>query len=874
MEDHGKTREQLVRELTELRHVTNLRQKAEEQVRTQPKPTGTMTDAEVGGLVHELQVHQIELEMQNDEFVQAQADLRESSEKYGDLFDFAPIGYFVWGGHGQILEVNLSGANLLGLDRSSAINKRFGQFVALEDRVAFSEFCKHVLQADAKQRCEVKLQIGGQRVHVLIEAVAVQSGQGKVTSCRAAVMDITDRKKTEEALHESEEDYRRLTELSPDGIFVVNGDYIVCVNSAGLRLLGASHVDQIVGRPVLDFIHPQEHAAIKQKQSTHESQRRAQWMEQRAVRLDGGVVDIEAIAVPFVHRGCLTSQVIVRDITDRKKAEEALHESEQRQKAILDNIPDLAWLKDKKGCFLAINPAWCRFFGMNAQDALGKTASELLSPEMAAKFEELDRSIVLSGSLSPYEELLTDEDGRKVWFETINTRLLDDHGDVVGTTGLARDITERKHAEELLSKNEERLRLAAEAANFGAYDYDFMANKLYWSPESKAIWGLRPDDPCPIAENYVHLGVHPDDRANVENTLNESLNPHGSGLLQIEHRIVRLDGSVRWVLAHGRVYFSGDGETRHAVRAAGIFLDITERKQAEERLQASEARLREAQEVACLGSYTLDLTQGRWTSSEVLDRILDVPTDYAWTEERWGGLVHPDERQSMLDYFRNEVLGKHEPFDREYRIVRYGDKKVRWVHGLGRLEFDAAGHPIGILGTIQDITERKQAEEALRKSEAQHRSLFENNLDGIFLARPNGAIMDANPAACAMLGMSKEEIIRVGRAGIVDPSDPRLAALLEKRERMGKAHGELTHIRKDGQKFPAEISSVVLDGDDGRQRAFVMLRDITERKQAEEALRASEERFRVTFEEAPVGMVICVGDGVIVKARIAWAACP
>ena len=129
---------------------------------------------------------------------------------------------------------------------------------------------------------------------------------------------------------------------------------------------------------------------------------------------------------------------------------------------------------------------------------------------------------------------------------------------------------------------------------------------------------------------------------------------------------------------------------------------------------------------------------------------------------------------------------------------------------------------------------KSRGDKMLRESEARYRSLFENNLDGIALTRPNGVVEDANPAACAMLGISKEEFIRVGRAGVVDPNDPRLALFLEKRERMGKAYCELTHIRKDGRKFPAEISSVVLDGDDGQQRALVMLRDITERKRAEE----------------------------------------
>ena len=129
-------------------------------------------------------------------------------------------------------------------------------------------------------------------------------------------------------------------------------------------------------------------------------------------------------------------------------------------------------------------------------------------------------------------------------------------------------------------------------------------------------------------------------------------------------------------------------------RLAGYLAVAMAKSRTENKLRESETNLREAQEVACLGFYVLDIAQGHWTSSEVLDRIFDIPSDYVRSVEGWGNLVHPDERQMMLDYFRNEVLGKHKPFDREYRIVRYGDKQVRWVHGLGRLEFDAAGRPI------------------------------------------------------------------------------------------------------------------------------------------------------------------------------------
>jgi PAS domain S-box-containing protein len=143
-----------------------------------------------------------------------------------------------------------------------------------------------------------------------------------------------------------------------------------------------------------------------------------------------------------------------------------------------------------------------------------------------------------------------------------------------------------------------------------------------------------------------------------------------------------------------------------------------------------------------------------------------------------------------------------------------------------------------VLVTIQDITERKRIEEALRVSEARYRVLFENNLDAIFLTVPDGRTGAANPAACAMFGMTEEEICRRGRQGLSDLDDPRLAPALEERARTGKFKGELSFFRNNGTKFNCEVNSVILPGDE--PRSFVILHDITERKLAEEALLRSE----------------------------------
>ena len=141
-----------------------------------------------------------------------------------------------------------------------------------------------------------------------------------------------------------------------------------------------------------------------------------------------------------------------------------------------------------------------------------------------------------------------------------------------------------------------------------------------------------------------------------------------------------------------------------------VVRDITERKQGEATLLKSKEFLKETQKIAGLGSYTLYFRTGIWTSSEILDELFGIDTSYERSLAGWKALVHSNDRIKMDDYFTNEVLAKAQLFDQEYRIVRQDDQSVRWVHGLGKLEFDSNGIPLKIIGTVQDITEKKKAE--------------------------------------------------------------------------------------------------------------------------------------------------------------------
>ena len=161
-----------------------------------------------------------------------------------------------------------------------------------------------------------------------------------------------------------------------------------------------------------------------------------------------------------------------------------------------------------------------------------------------------------------------------------------------------------------------------------------------------------------------------------------------------------------------------------------------------------------------------------------------------------------------------------------------------------------------IVGSLRDITERKRTENALLESEIKYRAFFENSMDAILLTSPDGKIQSANQAACSMFGYSEDELIKLGRLGVVDTSDPQLSVLLAERKLKGKAQGEITLKRKDGTLFPAEISSAVFKNPEGFERTSMIIRDITIRKNSQKKVRESEERFRTIFDQAPIAIAL------------------
>ena len=184
--------------------------------------------------------------------------------------------------------------------------------------------------------------------------------------------------------------------------------------------------------------------------------------------------------------------------------------------------------------------------------------------------------------------------------------------------------------------------------------------------------------------------------------------------------------------------------------------------------------------------------------------------------------------------------------------------KFVWPDGVSKIALlsarpleNTSGKIFGAIATLEDITARKQIEEELRASEERYRTLFENSMDAILLTGPGGQIFHVNPATCEMFQWTEEELCAMGRKGIMDLSDTRLTMLLNERGIKGKSRKELTHVRKDGSKFPTVVSSAVFIDKDGKERATTIIHDVTQLKQGEESLRrAKEEAERLsTFDD-------------------------
>ena len=301
---------------------------------------------------------------------------------------------------------------------------------------------------------------------------------------------------------------------------------------------------------------------------------------------------------------------------ERERMQTALRESEERLRSILNYAPAAIFIKDPAGRYLFMNEQCARVLSVNREQAFGNTDRDLFSPELAAQFMANDQRVWESGKLLAVKEQVPQADG--VHTSLVQKFLLrDNQGRPYALSGIAVDITPHLQLEVAIQASEARLQLAQSAANIGVFDWDLAVQKGVWSPELEGIWGLPVGGFDGTAEAWRCL-VHPDDLASVHMGTQRSLKDPTTAS-EFEFRIVRPDGAVRWIYAKAKTLCDAEGR---AVRMVGINLDITDRKEAQLRLERFAEEL-EAQ----VEDRTRDLVQS-------YDRLRAMATELNLVEQR------------------------------------------------------------------------------------------------------------------------------------------------------------------------------------------------------------------------------------------------
>jgi PAS domain S-box-containing protein len=375
----------------------------------------------------------------------------------------------------------------------------------------------------------------------------------------------------------------------------------------------------------------------------------------------------------------------------------------RRAQCAIDRAPNPVYWIASDGSFLYVNESVCRSLGYGREELLRMTVFDI-DPQIArAQFADFWNTSRIQGKYVG-ETTHKARDGRILPVE-ISVCRVDSEGEEF-LCAFVKDISDRKRSEAALQETAERLRLALMAANQGLYDLNVQTGEAKVSPEYALMLGY---DPAHFRETNAWWleRTHPDDRERV--TVNYQAYIRGDiPDYSVECRQRTRSGDWKWILSLGKIV------TRDAaglpLRMLGTHTDITERKKAEAALQESEYFLRKSQEMARLGSYKMDVASGIWISSRTLDDIFGIDEGYPRDVEGWLEIIVPEQRDEMRRYLERHVLLECNRFEKEYRIIRRNDRQERWVFGIGELELDERGNSVRMIGTIQDITERKRAE--------------------------------------------------------------------------------------------------------------------------------------------------------------------
>jgi PAS domain S-box-containing protein len=606
-------------------------------------------------------------------------------------------------------------------------------------------------------------------VHALVHASWDKSGGIEFVG---AVSDVTPRKRAEEALRKSEERWRSVFENSAVGVALTDMDG---------RFLATNHVYQTM----LGYTE-EELRTLQFLDITHEDYRKANWaliaelvegkrrqfqIEKKYRRKDGSSIWVSnnVSLVPGTERVPRFIMALSEDITQRKRAEEALRRSE----AYLAEGQRLAktgsWAVDPKTekC-IYWSEEMRQIFGLDPQRSNLPDREEflrLVHPEDRDRFNErVEKALRAKADLvQDYRIVLPD--GTVKHIHGIGHLVLDETGNIIECVGTDMDVTERKRAEEQLRRSEADLLEAQRISQTGSWKHDVLSGTVVVSPEVFRIFGVKPDEDTSTPEFWLSRN-HPDDQKRIRELFERAETEKTD--YEADYRIALPDGAIKHLHAIGHPILNESGEL---VEFIGTVMDITERKKAESELRRSEGYLAEAQKLTHTGSWAVQVPQMEnvyW--SKEMYRIFGLdpdrkPPSYTEVARR----LHPEDSPYHTHVVEQAIRDRTD-FETDYRLL-LSNGADKYIHVVGHPVVSASGDVIEFVGTVMDITERKQAEDKIREQEVELRQILDAAPQHLSVLRSDGSHLYINQSSLDFLGLTLEEWQKRDIRELVHPDD-------------------------------------------------------------------------------------------------------
>ncbi len=391
--------------------------------------------------------------------------------------------------------------------------------------------------------------------------------------------------------------------------------------------------------------------------------------------------------------------------------------SEKRIKTTLQSIGDAVITTNKNGLITSMNQEAERLTKWTLQEATNQELSAVFNTHNSKTGEKNQNSvkaIIKSDGIEGFTNhtALIAKEGPIIQIAYSGSPIRDDIDQIIGVVLVFRDVTKEYEMNEALKESKQRLSHAMEGTNAGLWDWNIQSGKSFFNDRWAEMIGYKLSELFPMGIMTWENLCHPDDLKIAKKKHTDHFEGK-TAIYESEFRMKHKNGHWVWILGRGKVAeWDKHGKP---LRMTGTHLDITERKEYEQKLEKTLYWLNEAQRVSKTGYYELDIKSSKWTGSILLNEIFGVDESYEKTTKNWLSLIHPEYLEEVKNYFQDDVLTHHLPFDKQYKIITFENKQEKWVHGVGKLIFDASGIPTKMIGTIIDITDRKMAEAKIQQ---------------------------------------------------------------------------------------------------------------------------------------------------------------